>query len=172
MILDNLLLEIRLARELFHLRGAAAFNIAPIFIGEYERAPPDDFARAKELDAVGFQAFDAFGALTGDPSDAGAAVAAVEARLAHVMKQLGMGSRPRTPAGVLDNLRWVQTFQGIVVEPDIPASVALTTVAARIKAVAMRVSEAPHKPTAVVLKELTGWGRGKKARGRYVEYDC
>ena len=83
-----------------------------------------------------------------------------------------MGGRPRTNPGVLDNLRWVQTFQGIVVEPNVPTSVALTKVAARIKAVATRVSESPHKPTAVVLKELTGWGRGKKGRGRYVEYDC
>ena len=55
---DNVLLEIRLARELHARRGEDAFQVLPCFIGEHDTCAYDDVEGSREADKKGFSPFD------------------------------------------------------------------------------------------------------------------
>ena len=55
---DNVLLEIRLARELHARRGEDAFQVLPCFIGEHDTCAYDDVEGSREADKKGFNPFD------------------------------------------------------------------------------------------------------------------
>ena len=154
---DNLFLEIRLAREMLHLRGENAFSVQPLLIGEYNRVPDNaTVAELKEGEREGFTRFKEFSEFSMPEGVEDVAVDSVETLLSEVMVKLGMGSSPRTPGGVFSNLRWLLKIQGIFAEPGTSVGNAMHDVAHRVTKVARRVTEAPYKPTSQVLQELYG----------------
>lgn len=154
---DNVLLEIRLARELYLVRGPNAFQVLPIFIGSYKRCHSADDQHALQAeqaaDREGIAPFESLRSYELRDGASDVTVAAVEVALSKCMRELGMGHRPRSPGGVYDNLAWLLTFQGLFPQHGVTIHQALLSLSSRIKLVANRVTEAPYKPTGVVLRE-------------------
>ena len=97
---DNVLLELRLARELQERRGRDHFKVYFLMLGDY--TPQQAFHRP----------FDWFAGHGDHPGYPEASCAAVEAKLTERLKQLDLG-KPQTPGGVADNMQWLFKIQGL-----------------------------------------------------------
>ena len=95
---DNVLLELRLARELQERRGRNAFKIYPLLLGQYTH------------DSGFTSPFDWWPSVAEYPEES---CPAVEAKLAERLARLELGT-VKTSGNVAENMRWLFKIQGLV----------------------------------------------------------
>lgn len=116
---DNVLLEMRMAREL-HERRKEQFKVYPLLLGRYERDGRFDEFNFREK---------------GETAWAQTGCDAVEAKVSQKLQEMGWGLDVLTPDSIKDNIDWFLKFQGLVTR-DIEYDRVLETAAKKIAKIA------------------------------------